>query len=61
MWNKVKDGLKDTFSLYQFMEIIGLDQKLTKDKREARNILKQLYKAKKIYRLSKNIYKKRTE
>ncbi|MFX0135257.1 MAG: hypothetical protein ACFFDN_16555 [Candidatus Hodarchaeota archaeon] len=58
MWAKVKDSLKGTFSLYQFMELIGLDRKQSKDKREARNILNQLYKAKKIYRLSNNVYKK---
>lgn len=61
MWQKIKINLNDTFSLFQFMESIGLDKKLTKEKREARNILKQLYQAKKIYRLSKNTYKKRED
>ncbi|MHA1378862.1 MAG: hypothetical protein ACTSRG_10815 [Candidatus Helarchaeota archaeon] len=60
MWIKVKDNLGDKFSLDQFMEILGLDKKQPKEKREARNILKQLYQAKKIYRLSDNMYKKRT-
>ncbi|NVM02585.1 MAG: hypothetical protein HWN67_09635 [Candidatus Helarchaeota archaeon] len=59
MWTKVKDSLKGTFSLYQFMELMGLDRTESKDKREARNILNQLYKSRKIYRLSKNVYKKR--
>ncbi|MHA1386144.1 MAG: hypothetical protein ACTSR3_20515 [Candidatus Helarchaeota archaeon] len=61
MWTKVKDNLGDIFSINQFMEILGLDKKEPKEKREARNILKQLYQAKKIYRLSKNVYKKRKD
>ncbi|MFX1297591.1 MAG: hypothetical protein ACFFD2_22420 [Promethearchaeota archaeon] len=61
MWAKVKDNLKGIFSIYQFMELVGLDRKQSKDKREARNILNQLYKSKKIYRISKNVYKKRVD
>ncbi len=61
MWTKVKDSLKGTFSLYQFMELLGLDRREFKDKRDARNILNQLYKSKKIYRISNNVYKKRED
>lgn len=61
MWRKINENLRDTFSLNQFMELLGMDKKEAKDKREARNILNQLYKSKKIYRTSNNTYKKRKD
>jgi len=55
LWGQIKDYLGKTFSIYQFMEILGMDES---DKREARNVLHQLYLAGKIRRVnnSKNMY-----
>ncbi|MHA1233018.1 MAG: hypothetical protein ACTSRP_23120 [Candidatus Helarchaeota archaeon] len=55
LWNIIKDSLGKTFSIQQFMEILGMDES---DKREARNVLHQLYLAGKIRRVnnSKNMY-----
>ncbi|MHA1131713.1 MAG: hypothetical protein ACTSQI_02360 [Candidatus Helarchaeota archaeon] len=55
IWETIKDELNPEFSLLQMMELLGMD---AEDKREARNILKQFYKAGKIVRISKNMYKK---
>ena len=57
LWGQIKDYLNDTFSVAQFMEILGMDES---DKREARNVLNQLYIAGKIRRInnSRNMYMK---
>jgi len=57
LWKQVQKDFGEIFSIQQFMNVVGMD--LKSDKREARNILKQLHKAEKIYRLSKNLYKKK--
>ncbi|MBD3226752.1 MAG: hypothetical protein GF329_01065 [Candidatus Lokiarchaeota archaeon] len=58
LWGQIKDYLGETFSIYQFMELLGMDEFY--DKREARNVLHQLYLAGKIKRVnnSKNMYEK---
>lgn len=55
LWKQVENDLNVIFSIQQFMAIVGMDKR---DKREARNILNQFYKSGKIYRLTKNLYKK---
>ncbi len=57
LWKQVQKDVGEIFSIQQFMNVVGMD--LKNDKREARNILKQFHKAGKIYRLSKNVYKKK--
>ncbi|MHA1797021.1 MAG: hypothetical protein ACTSVY_01125 [Candidatus Helarchaeota archaeon] len=56
VWSKVEPDLNEIFSIQQFMTIMGMDKN---DKREARNILNQFFESGKIYRLSKNLYKKK--
>ncbi|MHA1271449.1 MAG: hypothetical protein ACTSPY_16775 [Candidatus Helarchaeota archaeon] len=55
LWGQIKDYLGEKFSIQQFMEILGMDES---DKREARNVLHQLYLSGKIRRInnSKNMY-----
>jgi len=55
LWSQIKDYLGKTFSIDQFMEILGMDDS---DKREARNVLHQLYLSGKIRRInnSRNMY-----
>jgi hypothetical protein len=55
LWEKIKADLKVEFSLFQFMEVLGMSEE---DKREARNLLNQLYHANKIERISTNMYRK---
>ncbi|HUY01006.1 MAG TPA: hypothetical protein VMV49_15695 [Candidatus Deferrimicrobium sp.] len=55
LWEKIKSDLKLEFSLFQFMEVLGMTEE---DKREARNLLNQLYHAGKIVRVSANMYRK---
>ena len=57
LWGQIKDYLNDTFSIEQFMEVLSMDES---DKREARNVLHQLYLNGKIRRVnnSKNMYMK---
>jgi hypothetical protein len=57
LWGQIKGYLDETFSIQQFMELLGMDRT---DKREARNVLHQLYIAGKIKRVnnSKNMYRK---
>jgi hypothetical protein len=55
LWEKIKADLKVEFSLFQFMEVLGMSEE---DKREARNLLNQLYHAGKIERISTNMYRK---
>lgn len=55
LWKQVEKDLNAIFSIQQFMAIIGMDKR---DKREARNILSQFHKTGKVYRLTKNLYKK---
>ncbi|MHA1652149.1 MAG: hypothetical protein ACTSYB_18360 [Candidatus Helarchaeota archaeon] len=55
LWDKIKDGLNTEFSIFQLMELLGMDED---DKRDARNILKQFHITGKIVRISKNMYKK---
>ena len=55
LWESIKDALSPEFSLLQLMELLGMAEE---DKREARNILNQFYKAGKITRISKNMYRK---
>ena len=40
LWGQIKGYLDETFSIQQFMELLGMDRT---DKREARNVLHQLY------------------
>ncbi|NVM28243.1 MAG: hypothetical protein HWN65_05335 [Candidatus Helarchaeota archaeon] len=55
LWEKIKDELNPEFSLFQLMELLGMDED---DKREARNILNQFHITGKIARISKNMYRK---
>ncbi len=55
IWEMIKNELHQEFSLLQLMELLGMD---AEDKREARNLLQQFYKAGKIVRISKNMYRK---
>jgi hypothetical protein len=55
IWEMIKNELHPEFSLLQLMELLGMD---AEDKRDARNLLKQFYKAGKIVRISKNMYRK---
>ena len=57
LWKQVEKDVGQIFSISQFMNVVGMD--LKNDKREARNILKQFHQDGKIYRLSKNLYKKK--
>ena len=57
LWKQVEKDMGEIFSIQQFMNVVRMD--LKSDKREARNILKQFHKSGKIYRLSKNLYKKK--
>lgn len=47
--------LKNTFSMFQFMEVLGMEKE---NAREARNILRQFYQQGLIKRVSKNLYAK---
>lgn len=55
LWNQIKNELNPQFSLFRLMEVLGMDET---DKREARNVLHQLFVAGKIRRISKNMYQK---
>lgn len=55
LWEKIKDELQTEFSLFQLMDLLGMDED---DKREARNILNQFHRTGKITRISKNMYRK---
>jgi len=55
LWDKIRNDLKLQFSLFRMMEVLGMDEG---DKREARNILHQLFVSGKIRRISKNVYQK---
>lgn len=56
LYARVEKDLGDQFSIEQFMDLYGFDK--TSEKREARNVLNQFVQAKKIRRLSKNMYQK---
>lgn len=55
LYENIKDELPSEFSLFQLMQLLGMDEE---DHREARNILKQFYLTGKIVRTSKNMYRK---
>jgi hypothetical protein len=55
LWDQIKNDLNPQFSLLRLMEVLGMDET---DKREARNILHQLFISGKIRRISKNMYQK---
>jgi len=55
LWNQIKGELNPQFSLLRMMEVLGMDEA---DKREARNVLHQLFLSGKIRRISKNMYRK---
>ena len=56
LYATVEKDLGDNFSIRQFMDLIGFDK--TTEKHEARNVLNQFIQAKKIRRISKNLYQK---
>ena len=53
LYTLVEQLLPESFSLYQFMAVLDMEQD---DAREARNILKQFYLRGLIKRNSKNMY-----
>ena len=56
LFNLVEQLLPQSFSIYQFMAVLDMEQE---DAREARNILKQFYKRGLVTRISKNMYQKK--
>ncbi|MHA1144117.1 MAG: hypothetical protein ACTSRW_05210 [Candidatus Helarchaeota archaeon] len=56
LYSQVEKDLGKNFSLQQFIDLIGFDK--SSEKHEARNILNQFIQAKKIRRISKNMYQK---
>ncbi len=55
LWDQIKNDLNPQFSLFRLMEVLGMDET---DKREARNLLHQLFLSGKTRRISKNMYRK---
>ncbi len=50
---KVREGLPYQFSIFQFMDLLGID---AIEVRKARNLLKQLYIEGVVRRIGKNMY-----
>ena len=55
LYSKVKNNLSESFSIFQLMSLLEMDES---DIRECRNILKQWYLLGYIKRISKNMYQK---
>ena len=55
IYNRIKDGLPNQFSIFQIMSVLGID---SSEVRKVRNLLKQFVLRGYIKRLSKNMYQK---
>lgn len=55
VYNSIKEQLPKQFSLFQLIDILGVD---AQEVRKVRNLLKQFHKQGFIKRLSKNMYEK---
>ena len=55
LYNRIKDGLPNQFSIFQIMSALGID---ASEVRKVRNLLKQFVLQGYIKRLSKNMYQK---
>ncbi len=55
LYSKVKNNLSESFSIFQLMSLLEMDES---DIRECRNVLKQWYLLGYIKRISKNMYQK---
>lgn len=57
LYSKIEDQLPEMFSIFELMNILGIDASKVRD---ARNLLKQFFIEGYVERVSKNMYKKRT-
>ena len=55
LFNNIKDNLPKQFSIFQLMNILGIE---AIEERKVRNLLKQFYLQGYIKRISKNMYQK---
>ncbi|MHA1390989.1 MAG: hypothetical protein ACTSQT_01945 [Promethearchaeota archaeon] len=55
VYNSIKEQLPKQFSIFQLIDILGVD---AQEVRKVRNLLNQFYKQGFIKRLSKNMYEK---
>jgi hypothetical protein len=55
LYNRIKNGLPDQFSIFQIMSVLGID---ATEVRKVRNLLKQFVLQGYVKRLSKNMYQK---